>query len=80
MPRLYGRELTTEPRTLTPDKTHWCETNGAKNGILPPMHEMTVGWFTARDGAKLFVRKWLPESKAVAALQIVHGMCEHTLR
>ena len=44
------------------------------------MQEMTAGWFTAEDGAKLFVRKWIPESRAVAALQIVHGMCEHTLR
>ena len=32
------------------------------------------------DGAKLFVRRWMPEKKPAALIQLVHGMAEHTLR
>ena len=41
---------------------------------------MTTSWLTVADGTKLFVRKWKPAGEAVAALQIVHGMGEHSLR
>jgi alpha-beta hydrolase superfamily lysophospholipase len=41
---------------------------------------MTTSWFTAVDGAKLFVRKWTPESGVKGVIQIVHGMREHSLR
>jgi alpha-beta hydrolase superfamily lysophospholipase len=41
---------------------------------------MTTSWLTVADGTKLFARKWKPESKPVAVLQIVHGMGEHSLR
>ncbi|MDR0494610.1 MAG: lysophospholipase [Treponema sp.] len=43
-------------------------------------------WFESGDGAKLYVRRWLPNSSAAAAssatqplavLHIVHGMAEH---
>jgi alpha-beta hydrolase superfamily lysophospholipase len=44
-------------------------------------------WFTLDDGARLFLRRWLPDEKGrsggsapVAALHIVHGMAEHSLR
>lgn len=33
-----------------------------------------------KDGAKVFVYSWLPDSKAVAAVQISHGMAEHAAR
>jgi alpha-beta hydrolase superfamily lysophospholipase len=36
--------------------------------------------FETLDGVKLYVRKFLPESKPVAALLIVHGMSEHSGR
>jgi alpha-beta hydrolase superfamily lysophospholipase len=41
---------------------------------------MTTSWLTVADGTKLFVRKWKPAGEAAAALQIVHGMGEHSLR
>ncbi|MDR1470440.1 MAG: lysophospholipase [Spirochaetaceae bacterium] len=41
---------------------------------------MTTSWLTVADGTKLFVRRWKPAGEAVAALQIVHGMGEHSLR
>jgi alpha-beta hydrolase superfamily lysophospholipase len=37
-------------------------------------------WIAAEDGARLFVRQWLPDSEPEAAIQIVHGMGEHSLR
>ena len=33
-----------------------------------------------KDGAKVFVYCWLPDSKPVAAVQISHGMAEHAAR
>jgi alpha-beta hydrolase superfamily lysophospholipase len=33
-----------------------------------------------KDGAKIFVYSWLPDSKPVAAVQISHGMAEHAAR
>jgi alpha-beta hydrolase superfamily lysophospholipase len=41
---------------------------------------MTTSWFPAADGTKLFLRKWTPESGVTGAIQIVHGMREHSLR
>jgi alpha-beta hydrolase superfamily lysophospholipase len=41
---------------------------------------MTTSWFAAAGGAKLFVRKWTPESEVKGVIQIVHGMREHSLR
>jgi len=46
------------------------------------MIETTV-WVDCDDGTKLFVRRWAPDArtgKPVAAVQIVHGMAEHSLR
>jgi alpha-beta hydrolase superfamily lysophospholipase len=40
-------------------------------------------WIEARDGAKLFLRHWEPDEgdgPARGAVQIVHGMAEHSLR
>ncbi|MDR1095703.1 MAG: alpha/beta hydrolase [Spirochaetaceae bacterium] len=41
---------------------------------------MTDSWFAVTGGAKLFVRKWAPESGVRGIIQIVHGMREHSLR
>jgi alpha-beta hydrolase superfamily lysophospholipase len=41
---------------------------------------MTTSWLTVADGTKLFIRKWKPEGDAAAAVQVVHGMGEHSLR
>jgi alpha-beta hydrolase superfamily lysophospholipase len=38
-----------------------------------------TGWFDAGDGTKLFLRRWISRSPK-AALHIVHGMAEHSLR
>ncbi|MDR1420931.1 MAG: lysophospholipase [Treponema sp.] len=40
----------------------------------------SADWFTSGDGAKLFLRRWSPGSGLKAALHIVHGMAEHSLR
>ncbi|MDR0376862.1 MAG: alpha/beta hydrolase [Spirochaetaceae bacterium] len=37
-------------------------------------------WFAAGDGARLFLRRWVPCGKPLGALHIVHGMAEHGLR
>ena len=37
-------------------------------------------YFEARDGARLFVRRWLPEGRVRAIVQIVHGLAEHSGR
>jgi alpha-beta hydrolase superfamily lysophospholipase len=38
-------------------------------------------WITSDDGAKVFVRRWIPGGvKPWAVLNIVHGMAEHSLR
>ncbi len=34
----------------------------------------------ASDGARLFVRRWLPDAPPRAMLQIAHGLAEHSLR
>src|ERR1700690_931846 len=34
----------------------------------------------ARDDATLFVRRWLPEGAPRAAVQIAHGLAEHSAR
>jgi alpha-beta hydrolase superfamily lysophospholipase len=36
--------------------------------------------FEARDGARLFARRWLPETPPRAIVQIAHGVAEHSLR
>jgi alpha-beta hydrolase superfamily lysophospholipase len=36
--------------------------------------------FDAKDGEKIFVRKWLPENEIKCILQISHGMAEHSPR
>jgi alpha-beta hydrolase superfamily lysophospholipase len=41
---------------------------------------MITSWLTVADGSKLFVRTWKPAGRAAAAVQIVHGMREHSLR
>jgi alpha-beta hydrolase superfamily lysophospholipase len=37
-------------------------------------------WFEASDGARLFLRRWMPSGKPLGVLHIVHGMAEHGLR
>jgi alpha-beta hydrolase superfamily lysophospholipase len=37
-------------------------------------------WLPADDGTRLFLRRWTPSSPAKAALLVVHGMAEHSLR
>jgi alpha-beta hydrolase superfamily lysophospholipase len=37
-------------------------------------------WLTCDDGTRLFLRRWIPGSPVKAALLIVHGMAEHSLR
>jgi alpha-beta hydrolase superfamily lysophospholipase len=38
-------------------------------------------WFECDDGAKLFLRRWIPEQvETKAVLHIAHGMAEHGLR
>jgi alpha-beta hydrolase superfamily lysophospholipase len=37
-------------------------------------------WLTSDDGTRLFLRRWIPGSPAKAALLVVHGMAEHSLR
>ncbi|MGD0640780.1 MAG: alpha/beta hydrolase [Roseiarcus sp.] len=34
----------------------------------------------ASDGARIFVRLWLPESRPRALVQVAHGLAEHSLR
>jgi alpha-beta hydrolase superfamily lysophospholipase len=42
---------------------------------------MLASTFTIpRDGAAIFVRRWLPDAPARAALQIAHGLAEHSAR
>jgi alpha-beta hydrolase superfamily lysophospholipase len=36
--------------------------------------------FEASDGARLFARRWLPETPPRAIVQIAHGVAEHSLR
>ena len=36
--------------------------------------------FAADDGTKLFARRWLPEGRARAIVQIAHGLAEHSGR
>ena len=36
--------------------------------------------FVGADGAKLFCRRWLPEGRPRAVLQIAHGLAEHSAR
>jgi alpha-beta hydrolase superfamily lysophospholipase len=37
-------------------------------------------WFEAGDGARLFLRRWIPAGKPLGALHIVHGMAEYGQR
>jgi len=37
-------------------------------------------YFESHDGIKLFLYRWLPETRPKAVLHIVHGMAEHALR
>ena len=59
-----------------PDAQILIENGGGKVG------EMTASEFTLRadDGANLFARRWLPEGRARAVLQIAHGLSEHSGR
>jgi alpha-beta hydrolase superfamily lysophospholipase len=41
---------------------------------------MQNSWLTSDDGTRLFFRRWSPRSPARAALLVVHGMAEHSLR
>lgn len=41
---------------------------------------MQNSWLPSDDGARLFLRRWTPPSPAKAALLVVHGMAEHSLR
>ncbi|WP_010253645.1 alpha/beta hydrolase [Treponema primitia] len=41
---------------------------------------MVEEWVTSDDGARLFLRRWVPQGPARAVLLIVHGMAEHSLR
>ena len=36
--------------------------------------------FEADDGKKIFAKKWLPDGKTIAVVQISHGMAEHVER
>ncbi|MBV8663014.1 MAG: alpha/beta hydrolase, partial [Hyphomicrobiales bacterium] len=40
----------------------------------------TEFWLQAKDGAKLFVRRWLPDGAPRAIVQIAHGLAEHSER
>jgi alpha-beta hydrolase superfamily lysophospholipase len=37
-------------------------------------------WFEASDGARLYVRRWVPAGEPLGVVHIVHGMAEHSLR
>jgi alpha-beta hydrolase superfamily lysophospholipase len=41
---------------------------------------MQSSWLSMDDGTRLFLRRWIPPSPAKAALLVVHGMAEHSLR
>jgi alpha-beta hydrolase superfamily lysophospholipase len=41
---------------------------------------MHSSWLPSDDGTRLFLRRWQPRSPARAALLVVHGMAEHSLR
>jgi alpha-beta hydrolase superfamily lysophospholipase len=41
---------------------------------------MQSSWLPSDDGTRLFLRRWTPPSPAKAALLVVHGMAEHSLR
>ncbi|MBN2284549.1 MAG: lysophospholipase [Deltaproteobacteria bacterium] len=45
---------------------------------FPGNHEK--GMFEARDGFRLFERRWMPEKPAKAGVIIVHGLAEHSGR
>jgi alpha-beta hydrolase superfamily lysophospholipase len=46
----------------------------------PPLRESGTGdWFASNDGTRLFLRRWNAAAPR-AALHIVHGMAEHSLR
>ena len=40
----------------------------------------TEFFLTSSDGAQIFVRRWMPERPPRAAIQIVHGLVEHSAR
>lgn len=40
----------------------------------------TTLWLECRDGARIFVRRWIPQNSPGAVLQIAHGMAEHSKR
>jgi alpha-beta hydrolase superfamily lysophospholipase len=42
--------------------------------------EQTASWLSSDDGTRLFLRRWTTPSPAKAALLVVHGMAEHSLR
>jgi len=46
---------------------------------LSPM-QATEFFLTASDGVRIFVRRWLPEQSPRAAIQLVHGLAEHSAR
>jgi alpha-beta hydrolase superfamily lysophospholipase len=42
--------------------------------------DMQSSWLPSDDGTRLFLRRWTSPSPAKAALLVVHGMAEHSLR
>jgi alpha-beta hydrolase superfamily lysophospholipase len=44
------------------------------------MTDEESSWLASDDGAQLFLRRWLPQTPARAALLVVHGMAEHSGR
>lgn len=40
----------------------------------------TTFWLAAKDGVQIFTRTWLPDASPKGAVQIAHGMCEHSER
>lgn len=42
--------------------------------------ESLTQWLECKDGAKLFIRRWIPQKGPRAVIQIVHGMAEHSGR
>ncbi|MCL2269897.1 MAG: lysophospholipase [Treponema sp.] len=37
-------------------------------------------WFVCDDGARLYLRRWLPDRQPAAVVHIAHGMAEHSAR
>ena len=63
------------PRQISQETGRLATANDARAGM--PASEITL---RADDGESLLLRRWLPEGRAQAIVQIAHGLAEHSGR